>query len=53
MPTEHFIAGKDASLESSISRMQEKLLAIGFHVIERSWLNFRLRFWLSSMLEPR
>jgi len=39
MPTEHFIAGKDASLESSISRMQEKLLAIGFHVVERSWLN--------------
>ena len=39
MSTEHFIAGKDASLESSISRMQEKLLAIGFHVVERSWLN--------------
>jgi len=39
MPTEHFIAGKDASLESSISRMQEKLAQIGFHVEERSWLN--------------
>ena len=39
MTTEHFIAGKDASLESSIGRMQEKLLAIGFHVVERSWLN--------------
>ena len=39
MPTEHFIAGKDASLEASISRMQEKLLQIGFHVEERSWLN--------------
>ena len=39
MPTEHFIAGKDASLESSIGRMQEKLAAIGFHVEERSWLN--------------
>lgn len=39
MPTEHFIAGKDASLESSIRRMQEKLAQIGFHVEERSWLN--------------
>ncbi|MBL0168721.1 MAG: YcaO-like family protein [Propionivibrio sp.] len=39
MPDEHFIAGKDASLESSISRMQEKLTHIGFHVEERSWLN--------------
>ena len=39
MPTEHFIAGKDASLESSIRRMQEKLADIGFHVEERSWLN--------------
>ena len=36
---EHFIAGKDASLEASISRMQEKLGAIGFNVVERSWLN--------------
>ena len=39
MPTEHFIAGKDASLESSISRMQEKLSQIGFQVEEHSWLN--------------
>ena len=39
VPNEHFIAGKDASLESSISRMQEKLTLIGFHVEERSWLN--------------
>ncbi len=39
MPTEHFIAGKDASLESSISRMQEELSQIGFQVEERSWLN--------------
>ena len=39
MPTEHFIAGKDASLESSIDRMREKLATIGFYVEERSWLN--------------
>ncbi len=37
--TEHFIAGKDASLESSIDRMQTRLAEIGFHVEERSWLN--------------
>ena len=39
MQTEHFIAGKDASLEFSINTMQEKLLARGFHIEERSWLN--------------
>ena len=39
MTTEHFIAGKDASLESSITRMQSRLAEIGFHVVERSWLN--------------
>lgn len=36
---EHLIAGKDASLEASISRMQAELVKIGFHVEERSWLN--------------
>lgn len=36
---EHFIPGKDASLEASISRMQTKLAEIGFQVEERSWLN--------------
>ena len=39
MQSESFIAGKDASLESSISTMQAKLEAIGFHVEECSWLN--------------
>jgi ribosomal protein S12 methylthiotransferase accessory factor len=39
MQTESFIAGKDASLESSIATMQEKLAALDFHVEERSWLN--------------
>ena len=39
MPAEHFITSKDASLESSITGMQEKLARIGFHVEERSWLN--------------
>ncbi|MEI7613201.1 MAG: 30S ribosomal protein S12 methylthiotransferase accessory factor YcaO [Betaproteobacteria bacterium] len=39
MSIEHFIAGKDTSLESSISRMQEKLQHLGFQLEERSWLN--------------
>ena len=39
MPTEHFIAGKDASLESSIRHMQTQLEKIGFRVEEYSWLN--------------
>ncbi len=39
MHPESFIAGKDASLESSIASMTRKLEALGFHVEERSWLN--------------
>lgn len=39
MQTESFIPGKDASLESSIASMQDKLDKLGFHVEERSWLN--------------
>ncbi len=38
-PSEHFIPGKDASLEASIATLQSKLEAIGFHIEERSWLN--------------
>jgi ribosomal protein S12 methylthiotransferase accessory factor len=37
--TEHFIPGKDASLEASIATLQSKLEALGFHIEERSWLN--------------
>ena len=39
MQTESYIAGKDASLESSISSMTNKLGALGFHIEECSWLN--------------
>jgi len=39
MQTEHFIPGKDASLEHSIATMQVKLTALGFDVEECSWLN--------------
>ena len=39
MPTESFIPGKDASLESTIHTMQQKLAARGFVLDESSWLN--------------
>ena len=39
MHSEHFIAGKDASLETSIATMRGKLESLDFHVEERSWLN--------------
>ncbi len=39
MTPEHFIPGKNASLEASINRMQAKLAEIGFTIEERSWLN--------------
>ena len=39
MQTESFIPGKDASLESTIRTMQDKLAARGFHLDESSWLN--------------
>ncbi len=33
------IPGKDAPLETSIETMQQRLLALGFDIIEASWLN--------------
>lgn len=39
MHSEHFITGKDASLEASIDAMHARLAEIGFHVEERSWLH--------------
>ena len=39
MQNEHFIPGKDASLEHSIASMQAKLAAHGFDIEECSWLN--------------
>jgi ribosomal protein S12 methylthiotransferase accessory factor len=39
MHQEHFIPGKDASLEHSITSMQAKLAARGFDIEECSWLN--------------
>lgn len=45
MTTESFIAGKDASLESSIQSMQDKLADLGFNIEERSWLNPVANAW--------
>jgi ribosomal protein S12 methylthiotransferase accessory factor len=39
MSTETFIPSKDASLESTIATMQQKLGVRGFHLDESSWLN--------------
>ncbi|WP_020394882.1 30S ribosomal protein S12 methylthiotransferase accessory factor YcaO [Thiolinea disciformis] len=43
--TESFIPGKDASLESSIANLQKKLAALGFNIVERSWLNPIANVW--------
>lgn len=45
MQSEHFIAGKDASLEHAIASMQAKLLARGFDIEECSWLNPVANVW--------
>ncbi|MBP5986377.1 MAG: YcaO-like family protein [Azonexus sp.] len=39
MQNEHFIPGKDASLEHSIATMQARLAERGFDIEEYSWLN--------------
>ena len=46
-----FIIGKDASLESTIALMQAKLIAIGFNVEERSWLNPVENIWSVHVAE--
>ena len=42
---ENFITGKDASLEHSIASMQQRLLELGFHIEEHSWLNPLPHVW--------
>ncbi|WP_058913096.1 30S ribosomal protein S12 methylthiotransferase accessory factor YcaO [Entomohabitans teleogrylli] len=37
--TQTFIPGKDAALEDSIARFQQKLQKLGFQIEEASWLN--------------
>ena len=49
MQTESFIPGKDASLESTIRTMQQKLGERGFHLDESSWLNPVEAIWSVHM----
>lgn len=39
MTEQTFILGKDAALEYSINKFQQKLTALGFNIEEASWLN--------------
>ncbi|MEE3609284.1 30S ribosomal protein S12 methylthiotransferase accessory factor YcaO [Avibacterium paragallinarum] len=39
MTEQTFIPGKDAALEDSIAKFQQKLTALGFDIEEASWLN--------------
>jgi len=49
--TETFIPSKDASLETSISTLQGKLLALGIHVEEKSWLNEIEGIWSVHVID--
>ncbi|MBC7786801.1 MAG: YcaO-like family protein [Methylophilaceae bacterium] len=49
--TQSFIIGKDAPLESTIALMQATLLAIGFDVEEKSWLNPVENIWSVHVAE--
>ena len=52
MPDEHFIAGKDASLEHSIATLQARLAAHGFAVEECSWRNPVAGVWSVHVRNP-
>jgi ribosomal protein S12 methylthiotransferase accessory factor len=49
--TETFIPSKDASLESSISNLQGKLLALNIHTVEQSWLNEIEGIWSVHVID--
>lgn len=48
---ETFIPSKDASLESSIRTLQSKLVALGIHVEEKSWLNEIEGIWSVHVID--
>ena len=52
MHNEHFIPGKDASLEHSIAGMQTRLAALGFELEECSWLNPVDNVWSVHVRNP-
>ena len=45
MTQQTFIPGKDAALEESIEKFQQKLTALGFNIEEASWLNQVPNVW--------
>ncbi len=45
MPVQTHILGKDAALEDSIATMTTKLEALGFHILEHSWLHPVANVW--------
>ncbi len=45
MHKQTYIPGKDAALEDSIAKMQQKLEVLDFHIIEQSWLNPVANVW--------
>ena len=45
MPTQSYILGKDAPLESTIHTLQAKLQAMGFHLQEMNWRNPVAGIW--------
>jgi ribosomal protein S12 methylthiotransferase accessory factor len=49
--SETFIPSKDASLESSIRTLQSKLVALGIHVEEKSWLNEIEGIWSVHVID--
>jgi ribosomal protein S12 methylthiotransferase accessory factor len=49
--TETFIPSKDASLESSITTLQAKLLALNIHIEEKSWLNEIEGIWSVHVID--
>jgi ribosomal protein S12 methylthiotransferase accessory factor YcaO len=48
---ETFIPIKNASLESSIRTLQDKLLALNTHVEEKSWLNEIGNIWSVHVID--
>ena len=51
MTSEHFLPGKDASLEASITRMQAQLARLGFRLEERTWLQPMDGFWSVHLVD--
>ena len=51
MPPEHFLPGKEASLEASIAHMQHHLARLGFRLEERAWLKPMDGIWSVHLVD--